>query len=303
MGYSRSNVVKQAQAWIGLKESNGSHMTIVNTYNSHKPLARGYKLKSTDSWCAGFVSAVSIKCGYTAIIPTEVSCPQMIELFKKLGEWQENDAYKPSAGDVIFYDWQDSGTGDNTGTPDHVGIVEKVSGNTITVIEGNKSDAVGRRTLAVNGKFIRGYGVPKYDGSGTVAKPSASTSASSSSTANKNDLGDIAVDGQWGCATTKKAQQVFGCAAVDGYVSNQPAAYKSSNPGLLSQTFLWESPCTGYSPLIKAIQKKVGATQDGRIGPNTIKAMQRWLGCSVVDGYVSRTSPMVKAFQAWLNKQ
>lgn len=302
MSYSRNAVVKQAQAWIGLKESNGSHKQIIDLYNSHKPLARGYKVKYTDAWCATFVSAVAIKLGYTAIIPAECGCDKQIALFKNLGSWVENDAYTPSPGDIIYYDWQDSGSGDNTGGSDHVGIVEKVSGNTITVIEGNKNDAVGRRTLAVNGKFIRGYGVPKYEASGNPT-PAPAPSKPSTSTVNNNDLGDIAVDGQWGCATTKKAQQVFKCAAVDGYVSNQPAAYKSSNPGLLSQTFLWESPCTGYSPLIKAIQVKVGATQDGRIGPNTIKAMQRWLGCSVVDGYVSRTSPMVKAFQAWLNKQ
>lgn len=162
MAYNRNTVVKQAQKWIGLKESDGSYMTIVNTYNNHKPLAQGYKLKASDSWCAAFVSAVSIKCGYTAIIPTECSCPRMITLLKNLREWQENDAYKPSAGDIIFYDWDDSGTGNNTGTPDHVGIVEKVSGSTITVIEGNKNNAVGRRTLQVNGKYIRGYGVPKY---------------------------------------------------------------------------------------------------------------------------------------------
>lgn len=300
MSYSRNAVVKQAQAWIGLKESNGSHKQIIDLYNSYKPLARGYKVKYTDAWCATFVSAVAIKLGYTAIIPTECGCDKQIALFKKLGAWQEKDSYKPSPGDIIYYDWQDSGSGDNVGGSDHVGIVEKVSGNTITVIEGNKSDAVGRRTLAVNGKFIRGYGVPKYEASGN---PTPAPAPSNPSTPSNNDLGDIAVDGQWGCATTKKAQQVFGCSAVDGYVSNQPEAYKSANPGLLSQTFLWESPCTGCSPLIKAIQKKVGATQDGRIGPNTIKAMQRWLGCSVVDGYVSRTSPMVKAFQAWLNKQ
>lgn len=302
MTYSRSKVVKQAQAWIGLKESNGSHKQIIDLYNSHSPLARGYKVKYTDAWCTTFVSAVAIKLGYTAIIPTECGCDKQIALFKNLGAWVENDAYTPSPGDIIYYDWQDNGSGDNTGGADHVGIVEKVSGNTITVIEGNKSDAVGRRTLAVNGKFIRGYGVPKYDGFSTGSTSSGSTGSSSSSTASNNDLGDIAVDGQWGCATTKKAQQVFGCAAVDGYVSNQPAAYKSSNPGLLSQTFLWESPCTGYSPLIKAIQKKVGATQDGRIGPNTIKAMQKWLS-TTQDGCVSVVSPMVKAFQTWLNKQ
>lgn len=181
MSYSRSKVVKQAQSWIGCKESDGSHKKIIDVYNSHKPLARGYKVKYTDSWCAAFVSAVSIKCGYTAIIPTECSCPQMIELFKDLGEWVENDAYKPSAGDIILYDWNDSGSGDNTGTPDHIGIVEKVSGNTITIIEGNKGDAVARRTIQVNGVTIRGYGVPKYDGSGTGSSSSGSSSGSSGS--------------------------------------------------------------------------------------------------------------------------
>lgn len=181
MSYSRSAVVKQAQSWIGCKESDGSHKRIIDVYNSHKPLARGYKVKYTDSWCAAFVSAVSIKCGYTAIIPTECSCPQMIELFKDLGEWVENDAYKPSAGDIILYDWNDSGSGDNTGTPDHIGIVEKVSGNTITVIEGNKGDAVARRTIQVNGVTIRGYGVPKYDGSGAGSSSSGSSSGSSGS--------------------------------------------------------------------------------------------------------------------------
>lgn len=181
MSYSRNAVVKQAQAWIGCKESDGSHKKIIDVYNSHKPLARGYKVKYTDSWCAAFVSAVSIECGYTAIIPTECSCPQMIELFKDLGEWVENDAYKPSAGDVILYDWNDSGSGDNTGTPDHIGIVEKVSGNTITIIEGNKGDAVARRTIQINGVTIRGYGVPKYDESGTGSGSSGSSSGSSGS--------------------------------------------------------------------------------------------------------------------------
>lgn len=166
---SRNEVVKQAQAWIGLKESNGSHKKIIDIYNGHKPLAQGYKMKYTDSWCAAFVSAVAIECKCTDIIPTECSCDRMIKLFKKLGEWQENDAYKPEPGDVVFYDWQDSGKGDNVGFPDHVGIVEKVSGNTITIIEGNKGDAVARREIEVNARNIRGYGLPKYEGS--ASKP------------------------------------------------------------------------------------------------------------------------------------
>lgn len=165
----RQNIVNAAVSYIGCKESDGSHKKIIDLYNSHKPLARGYAMKYTDAWCATFVSAMAIKCGLTAILPTECGCEKMIELFKKLGSWQENDAYVPQPGDVIFYDWDDSGSGDNRGYSDHVGIVEKVSGSTITIIEGNMSNAVGRRNLKVNARYIRGYGVPKYKDSGSAS--------------------------------------------------------------------------------------------------------------------------------------
>lgn len=158
----RNRIVKQAQAWIGYKESNGTHKAIIDTYNAHKPLARGYKVKYTDEWCATFVSAVAIVCGATGYIPTECSCLRMIALFKDMGAWVEDDTYKPKAGDIVFYDWDDNGKGDNKGTPNHVGIVEKVSASAITVIEGNYSQAVKRRNITVNGRYIRGYGVPKY---------------------------------------------------------------------------------------------------------------------------------------------
>lgn len=167
-GSMREKIVAMAKNWLGRKEADGSHKAIIDVYNAHKPLARGYKVKYTDAWCATFVSAVAIKCGLTNLIPTECGCQKMIELFKALGAWVENDAYTPKAGDIIFYDWQDNGAGDNTGGSDHVGIVEKVSGSAITVIEGNISNAVGRRSLQVNGKYIRGYGVPKYTDSTPV---------------------------------------------------------------------------------------------------------------------------------------
>lgn len=175
MAKTADALIKQAKSWIGCKESDGSHKKIIDVYNSHKPLARGYKMKYTDAWCATFVSACAIKTGMTDIIPTECGCGPMITLFKNKGEWNESDSRKPNPGDIIFYDWQDSGKGDNTGSPDHVGIVEKVSGNTITVIEGNKGNAVSRRTIAVNGKYIRGYGIPKY------AKTSTSSTTESAS--------------------------------------------------------------------------------------------------------------------------
>ena len=192
-----SAVLAQARAWIGRNEADGTHKGIIDVYNGHTPLARGYKVKYTDAWCATFVSAVAIKCGLTGIIPTECGCGQMIELFKALGEWQESDSRTPTPGDVIFYDWDDSGAGDNTGWPDHVGIVESVSGENIVVIEGNKNNAVGRRTIPVNGRYIRGYGVPKYDKE-TTAPPQPSGGKSVAAVAKE------VIAGKWGNGADRK---------------------------------------------------------------------------------------------------
>ena len=158
-----SEVVRQAKAWIGKKESDGSFKEIISIYNSHKPLARGYALKLSDEWCAATVSSVAIKLGYTDIIPTECSCQRMIEKFKEIGCFIEDESVTPEAGWVIFYDWNDNGVGDAKGWADHTGIVEKVAGGIITVIEGNYNQKVARRNIKVNAKYIRGYGVPKYD--------------------------------------------------------------------------------------------------------------------------------------------
>lgn len=158
----RQSVVATAKTWIGYNEADGSHRQIVDVYNAHRPLARGYALKYTDAWCAGFVSAVAIKLGLTDIMPAEVGVGEMIKLYQRLGRWKESDSYIPKPGDVIMYAWGDNGVGDCTSGASHVGIVVSCDGKIITVIEGNKSDAVGYREIAVNGRYIRGFGLPDY---------------------------------------------------------------------------------------------------------------------------------------------
>lgn len=163
MSTTREKIVAQARSWIGCKESDGSHKQIIDVYNADKPLPRSTRMYYNSPWCAAFVTACAIKCGATDIIPKECSCNKMIELFKGLGCWVENDAHVPSPGDIMFYDWDDDGKGDNKSEVEHVGIVEAVSGSTVTVIEGNYQKECKRRTMKVDGKYIRGYGVPKYD--------------------------------------------------------------------------------------------------------------------------------------------
>ena len=163
--HSRQVIVDKINSWLGCHEGDATHKHIIDTYNSQKPLPRGYKVKYTDAWCATTVSAAAIEVGYTDIIPTECSCNQMISLLQKMGIWVEDDSYVPKYGDIIFYDWDDNGVGDDKGGSEHVGIVatNPDANKQFKVTEGNKNDGVNQRTMTVNGKYIRGYGVPKYD--------------------------------------------------------------------------------------------------------------------------------------------
>lgn len=159
----RGLVVGTARSFYGTEEGSVKHRSILDTYNRHEPLARGYRMTEADPWCATFVSAVAILCKLTSIIPTECSCSRMIELHKALGTWHEADDLDPQPGDLLIYDWQDSGKGDCTGDPDHIGIVIRVTKGVIRVIEGNMDNRVWHRDIPVDGRYIRGYCRPDYE--------------------------------------------------------------------------------------------------------------------------------------------
>ena len=208
MTTTATKLVKQARAWLGYSEANGKAYGIFDVYNAQKPLPVGYKVKDTDAWCATFVSACAIKCGATDIIPPECSCPRMIALCQKLGIWLENENTVPKKGDIVFYDWDDSGKGDNKGVADHVGIVESVNAGakTFTVIEGNFGEAVKRRTLAFNAKYLRGFARPKYKAEATQTKP-ATNAATGAVKKTKKTVDEIArevIAGKWGNGEGRK---------------------------------------------------------------------------------------------------
>lgn len=155
------DVLTVARGWLGYSEANGKFKEILNVYNSHKPLARGYAIKASDAWCDAFVSAVAIKAGAVDIIGTEVGCGKHVEIFKKLGIWIEDGTVTPKPGDIILFNWDDA-TQPNDNGADHIGFVEQVYGNTIVTIEGNMSEKVGRRTINKGWGYIRGFARPKY---------------------------------------------------------------------------------------------------------------------------------------------
>ena len=190
-------LVAVMESWIGFSEANGKHKQIIDIYNSHKPLARGYAVKYTDAWCDTCVSAAGIKAGMVDLIGTECGCEEHVKIFKSKGIWIEDGSITPKRGDIILYNWDDS-TQPNNGYSDHIGVVTGVSGNTITVIEGNMSNAVGYRKISVGWGYIRGYARPKYD----TASGGGSTPAPAKKTV--DELAKEVIDGKWGNGEDRK---------------------------------------------------------------------------------------------------
>ncbi len=281
-----NRVLEIAQGYLGLNEYDGSHMVIVNKYNSY---FGGYDLSSKDSWCDAFVSVVFNEAGMLNDIGGyECGCERHINLFKAKGIWNEDGKITPRQGDIILYNWDDK-TQPNDGWADHIGIVESVSGTKITTIEGNYSNSVKRRTLYVGNGQIRGYAQPQYDGTDTPIIPIPIPTPTPTD-------GKIAEDGEWGQKTTYKAQQVFGT-VQDGIVSGQLISCQKYHLNCLTSSWKYGY---GYSNLIGAIQARVGVKVDGDCGYNTVCGIQRLVGAEI-DGKMG--SETVTKFQIWLNKQ
>ena len=122
----------------------------------------------------------------------------------------------------------------------------------------------------------------------TAAQTAANDAASSAATST------LVVDGSIGPATVKRWQAVEGT-TQDGKISGQNGACKKYYTAISSSVCAWSG---GASALVKAVQRRVGVTADGVLGPATAKALQKYLGVTA-DGYFGTNS--AKALQTWLN--
>lgn len=204
--YSRQAVVDLLLSWEGKKESDGSYKSIIDLYNSFNgKLPRGIKMLYDWAWCACTWSALAVKLKYTKIMPMEISCGYLIEEAKKMGCWKENDGYVGQPGDAVLYDWEDSGKGDNNAWPDHVGTIVETHKDAgyFVVMEGNYNNAVKKRTLSINGRYIRGFITPEYDDNVVVIEKLPN-----------KDIKTVArevISGKWGTgADRKKALEAAG---------------------------------------------------------------------------------------------
>lgn len=118
---------------------------------------RWYGFNSHVGWCACFVSWCADQCGYVkaGIIPKYANCRDTLRWFQAKNQYQKV-GYVPTAGDIIWFDWN----GD--GKADHIGLVEDSDGKQVHTIEGNSHNMCRRKTYGIRSGVILGYGIPKY---------------------------------------------------------------------------------------------------------------------------------------------
>lgn len=170
-----SDVLKIAAKEVGVKENpSGSNNVKYNTWYYGREVSG-----SSYPWCAAFVSWVLAQAGAASLVVKSASCPTIKSDAQKRGTYHSGSS-GIKAGDIVLYQF------DSDADPDHIGIVESVSGSSIVAIEGNTSvtsqdngGAVMRRPRYSS--QIMGYVRPKYDGA--AANPPASKTATTTATA------------------------------------------------------------------------------------------------------------------------
>ena len=201
-----------------------------NDYTTYcKDMGYNYRIE----WCACFISWLAEKLGITDIIPIDMSCNSQIKKFKSMGVWHTDRNFQ--SGDIIYYDW------DISGDADHVGIIEKVNGMSLTVIEGNNgnypNDRVRRREINSASSLIFGYARPEYSVTGSangsdvnISLPTVRKGDSGNAVkilqlvlvAYEYNIGKYGADGDFGSDTESAVRQFQKNSgiSVDGIVGN-----------------------------------------------------------------------------------
>jgi cell wall-associated NlpC family hydrolase len=105
----------------------------------------------TAAWCSSFATAMWRKAGVK--IPVLPFSGDVYHWGERNGHaYGKHALHEAKPGDVLIF-----GTGpQNTSTSTHIGIVEKVEGNQVTMIEGNSGDAVRRNTHTLSASTFYG---------------------------------------------------------------------------------------------------------------------------------------------------
>jgi len=227
MASQREKVIARAKAEVGYKEAANGWTKFGEWYFAYMN-CKNQGFKAAD-WCAMFCAWCMYHAGLTSAqtVFTASAGPTGETLWRAKNMWK-SASYKPKPGDLIHFTWG------------HVGIVEKVSGNTVYTIEGNYSNTVAKRSYSLSYSGIRGYAAPNY----------------------KKESGDNYME------------------VKNGDINNFALVVKSELKTLKQLGYITTSvdDKSGYGSgsvkAVKEFQKKAKLTVDGIVGEKTIRKMR-----------------------------
>jgi prophage pi3 protein 05, muramidase len=146
-----------------------------------------------------------------------------------------------------------------------------------------------------------------------IGVPAAGLLAFGSTLVTATSANALEVDGYWGTETTELLQSVLMQGVLgqsdllpfgdpSGTISSQPISRAEENPGLASGwQWVSDEQVKGSGTIARLQREKLGFEKgDGIIGPQTISALQTWLG-QTADGVLDGPSPTIEALQNYLN--
>ena len=148
-----------------------------------------------------------------------------------------------------------------------------------------------------------------------IGVPAAGLLAFGSTLVTATSANALEVDGYWVTETTELLQSVLMQGVLgqsdllpfgdpSGTISSQPISRAEENPGLASGwQWVSDEQVKGSGTIARLQREKLGFEKgDGIIGPQTISALQTWLG-QTADGVLDGPSPTIEALQNYLNSQ
>jgi len=163
-------------------------------------------------WCAFAVSAIMKDCGFIGKYTDGVHSFASDEARYgdgKYGTFFVKGSKAPQAGDLIMFRYSSLSPIDDY-SASHVGIVEKVDGNTITTLEGNvegsgdnwaETSTFKRKTRYLNDSSVYAFFRPNW--SSSITSNSASTQKSSKTV---DELANEVIAGKWGSGDDRKSR-------------------------------------------------------------------------------------------------
>lgn len=219
-----ADLIGVAKTQLGYTELDSSGNPILSTSDGGYTKYGASFGEPNGAWCAYFISWCASQAGIpSSIVPRLGNCGALTDWYQSRSiYYSRSSGYVPKPGDMVFFNWSGGSSAQ------HIGIVTGVSGGNLYTIEGNTDGDEGYmcngRTRDLNGSYVLGYGVPKYNDASTYVGSYAFAASVSSQSASRSNS-TVYSGGNLSVITTTATGITCNDAVLNGSVKNLSGSY------------------------------------------------------------------------------